>query len=86
VIRNNAAIGSTSQTVSRAAGAKINETVIRITSMTAKVIACVATAEKVTSCRGKRTLRINDPLSIIERAATCAVIEKNVQNAIPESR
>ena len=65
---------------------KISESTIRITSITAKVIACVATTENATSCRGNRTFLISSALSTIERAPVWSETAKKIQQAIPESR
>ena len=65
---------------------KISESTIRIASITAKVIAWVATTENATSCRGKRTFLISSPLSTSEREAVCSETAKKIQQAIPASR
>ena len=81
--RRAAQAGSTSQTVARAPGTKMSERTIRIASITANVTACVATTEKATSCRGKRTFLISSALSTIERAAVCSDTAKKIQQAMP---
>ncbi len=54
--------------------------------MTANVIAWVATTEKATSWRGKRTFLISSALSTIERAPVWSETAKKIQQAIPASR
>ncbi len=61
------ASGIASQTVERAPGMKRSERTIRITSITANVIACVATTENATSCRGN--LHLLDQLRAVDHRA-----------------
>ena len=70
----------------RAAGTNTSETTIRIAIITPNVTACVATIDRATSCRGKRTFLISSPLSIIDRAADWSDTEKKSQQARPLSR
>ena len=65
---------------------KTSESTIRITSITANVIAWVATTENATSCRGNRTFLISSALSTIERAPVWSETEKKIQHAIPDRR
>ena len=69
------------------AGDEDSESTIRIASITAKVTAWVATTEKATSWRGKRTFLISSALSTIERDARLERdARRRVQQAIPASR
>ena len=83
---NTTASGIAAQTVVRASGTKISESTIRITSISPKVTAWVATIESATSCRGKRTFLISSALSTIERDADCSETEKKIQQARPARR
>src|SRR6185436_9909910 len=80
------ATGSASQARSRLSGWNQSASTRTITVIAAKAITSVATTERGTSWRGKRTLRMMGAFSTMLRAPPCSDVEKKTQGGRPHRR